>query len=223
MILMEGNARNPTKRNLYNWSSMKMTDEQRQMAEDNIQLVYYIITKKFHRKIEDGDIRIIYNTFDVGDLVGAGYVGLCKGCITYNKEKGFEVSTYLTFCITREVQREMRMNNFRKSDFEPFYFLSLDKEYDLHGDESGLCLLDMIEDERNLLEETELFSDLMAEINNIIDDLFIVRRAEMIKQWVILAYCGYNQTEIATRYGYGRAEVSRCFCKIKKEYDKRRI
>lgn len=220
---MEGNARNPTKRKFYKWSSMKMTDEQRQMAEDNIQLVYYVITKKCHRKIEDGDIRTIYNTFDVGDLIGAGYVGLCKGCITYDEDKGFELSTYLCFCITREVQRETRMNNFRKRDFEPFYFLSLDKEYNnLHGDEGG-CLLDMIEDERNLLEEIEQFSSSLADINNIIEDAFIKSKQEMIKQWVILAYCGYKQTEIATRYGYGRAEVSRCFRRIKKEYEKRRV
>lgn len=75
--------------------SYEMTDEQRKLAEDNMNLVYYTIGKIYPTFIHDEDIRQI------------GLLGLCKAAMKWTETKG-AFSTFACQCIRNEIRLEFR-------------------------------------------------------------------------------------------------------------------
>lgn len=203
-------GRNPT----YDWSSMAMSDEQKEMAERNIGLVYHIINKYCYKKINENhvDVYSVNRVYDVADFVGAGYVGLCKGCMTYDNTKGFTESTYLSICILTEVRREVYKNNPFKHDFEtPNNEIQYSLNYVVLDEKTNdkLELIDFMIDESQSIESLSDFHVLEI-IDNGINEIFKTqRKQEQVRKWVELKSLGYSQTEIAKEFGCSRAEVSR--------------
>lgn len=75
--------------------SREMTDEQRKLAEDNMNLVHYLIGKEYPTYIHDEDLRQI------------GLLGLCKAAMKWNESKG-AFSTFACWCIRNEIRLEFR-------------------------------------------------------------------------------------------------------------------
>ena len=67
--------------------------ERQQLIEDNMALVYYIISKQYPTFIGDQDV------------IQSGMVGLCKAAKHYDPEKGI-FSTYAGRCIRNEITQE---------------------------------------------------------------------------------------------------------------------
>ena len=51
-----------------------LTDEQQKVVEENMNLVYYLVNK------------INIESFSYNDVVSEGFIGLCKGVATFDKE-----------------------------------------------------------------------------------------------------------------------------------------
>lgn len=72
-----------------------MNDDQRKLAEDNMKLVYHIISRE-------------YPTFKGDeDIVQSGILGLCKATMNWDEAKG-KFSTYASACIRRAIAQELR-------------------------------------------------------------------------------------------------------------------
>lgn len=210
-------GRNPT----YDWDNMVMTEEQKEMAERNIALVYHIINTYCYKRINEKsvDVYTVNRVYDVADFVGAGYVGLCKGCMTYDKTKGFTESTYLSMCILTEVRREVYKNNPFKHDFEtPNNEVQYSLNYLVSDEKTNekLELINCMIDESQSIESLSDFHVLEV-INNGISEIFKTKtKQEQVRKWVELKSLGYSQTEISKEFGCGRAEVSRCLRQLYK-------
>ena len=78
---------------------MKLNEEQRQLVEDNIGIVYNTI------KLTNGNIHNI-------DLIEVGYIGLCKAALYYKKSyNDVNFSTYATTCIKHEICSQYKHNS----------------------------------------------------------------------------------------------------------------
>lgn len=114
-----------------------MTDEQRKLAEDNIKLVYQIISKYYRSYLGDEDI------------VQCGMIGLCQAATSWDKSKG-AFATLAGTCICNQIKEEFRKRQKRIDA------ISLDTPV---GDEDS-TLEDFIEsDEEFDLDITDVTTD----------------------------------------------------------------
>ena len=73
---------------------MRLTDEQRRLAEDNHNLIYrYMHSKKL----------------DIDEWYDILAVGFCKAVATYDPKKGYSLSTYAYRCMDNSYKHELRM------------------------------------------------------------------------------------------------------------------
>ena len=78
---------------------MKLNEEQRQLVEDNIGIIYNTI------KLTNGNIHNI-------NLIEVGYIGLCKAALYYKKSyNDVNFSTYATTCIKHEICQQYQHNS----------------------------------------------------------------------------------------------------------------
>ena len=81
---------------------MHFTEEEKeQIAQENLKLIYYVL-KKMH---------LFYRRDELYDV---GLQGLVKGINTYDKSKGFALSSYLYKCIYNEIGHVLRIENLPK-------------------------------------------------------------------------------------------------------------
>lgn len=71
-----------------------MQNHQNNLVEDNLNLVYYIVSHNFPTYLKDEDV------------IQAGMEGLCKAAKTYNSDKG-KFSTFAGVCIRRHIYKEL--------------------------------------------------------------------------------------------------------------------
>lgn len=90
----------------------------RQLIEDNMKLVYYLIRKEYPTYINDEDI------------VQCGMVGLCIAAEKWEESKS-SFSTFAIICIRSAIQHELRRRSKYQND------LSLD--YEVDDGEGGTC------------------------------------------------------------------------------------
>jgi RNA polymerase sigma factor (sigma-70 family) len=124
-----------------------MTDEQRKLAEDNMNLVYYTIAKEYPTYKFDEDIR------------QTGLLGLCKAAMKRDETKG-EFSTFAYRCIHNEIRKEFRS---RQKQVET---VSLETKLETVSTDDTLTLEDVIDsgEETDLTEYTvESFLNTLTE------------------------------------------------------------
>lgn len=80
-----------------------LTDEQRKLAEENVNLVSFAINKY-----------ICSIPFEYDDMVSIGYIGLCKAAAGFNVAKNHAFSTYATKVICRTIWREVQYSTRQK-------------------------------------------------------------------------------------------------------------
>lgn len=71
-----------------------MRNHQNNLVEDNINLVYYIVSHNFPTYLKDEDV------------IQSGMEGLCKAAKTYTSDKG-KFSTFAGVCIRRHIYKEL--------------------------------------------------------------------------------------------------------------------
>lgn len=77
----------------------RLNERQRTLAEKNINLVYFVLSKmKIHK-----------NRYDYEDLLSAGYIGLCTAALNW-KQGGLAFSTYAFYLVKKEILRVLAVN-----------------------------------------------------------------------------------------------------------------
>ena len=161
------------------------------LVERNLRLVAHVM-KKYYAQ-----------TADQEDLISIGTIGLMKGVTTFDPSKGARLATYAARCVENEILMYFRAQ--RKSAQD----VSLSDYIDTGADGAPLELMDVISEDRDMLEELTARE---AEV--------LVRRAvekcltEQERQVIRLRYGlegeePLRQRQVAERTGISRSYVSR--------------
>ena len=157
----------------------------------NVKLVMYEVKKRFG-----------FTGFDVEDLVSVGNIGLIKAVETFDKEKGFNFSSYATRCIDNEILMYLNKSKSEKVD------TSLDKPVVGGHNDDEMDIMDTIKD------NTDIVNEWLAK-----ERLQIIREAvEKLPEQgreIIKLYFGfynnktYTQNEISRILSISQSEVSK--------------
>ena len=92
-----------------------MTDEQRKLVNDNMNLVPFVLNKYYPSQVKNEDLKQV------------GYVGLCKSVMSYNEDLG-KFSTYAVIKIRGEVSNHLKKVNRETNNLGDFISLDIDLE-----------------------------------------------------------------------------------------------
>ena len=157
----------------------------------NVKLVMYEVKKRFG-----------FTGFDVEDLVSVGNIGLIKAVETFDKEKGFNFSSYATRCIDNEILMYLNKSKSEKVD------TSLDKPVVGGHNDDEMDIMDTIKDNTDIVNEW-LAKERLQIIREAVEKLPEEGR-EIIK-----LYFGfynnktYTQNEISRILSISQSEVSK--------------
>ena len=171
-----------------------MTVEQEQMVLRNQGLIGLALKK----------LKLKYNREEFASI---GMIGLCKGVLSFDKEKGYKESPYLYKSIWNEMTMYIRNQN-TASRGRDIQIMSLDYAYDL-GTGEDIRLSDVLEDTNENVEEkiesAEVLNALKEEISKLKEkDRFVINHlfgidCEKITQKEIAKILNTSQTNIYRR------------------------
>ncbi len=157
----------------------------------NVKLVMYEVKKRF-----------CFAGFDVEDLVSVGNIGLIKAVESFDREKGFNFSSYATRCIDNEILMYLNKSRSEKVD------TSLDKPVIGGHDDDEMDIMDTIKDNTDIVNEW-----LAKERFQIIREA--VEKLPEQGREIIKLYFGfynnktYTQNEISRILSISQSEVSK--------------
>ena len=157
----------------------------------NVKLVMYEVKKRFG-----------FAGFDVEDLVSVGNIGLIKAVESFDREKGFNFSSYATRCIDNEILMYLNKSRSEKVD------TSLDKPVIGGHDDDEMDIMDTIKDDTDIVNEW-----LAKERFQIIREA--VEKLPEQGREIIKLYFGfynnktYTQNEISRILSISQSEVSK--------------
>ena len=161
------------------------------LIERNLRLVAHIM-KKYYSCASDQE-----------DLISIGTIGLIKGITTFDASKGARLATYAAKCAENEILMYFRAQ--RKSAQD----VSLSDMIDTGNDGAALSLMDVVADERDLLEQVAT-RESVERLRKVIG----VCLNEQERRVISLRYgldgekpC--RQREVAEKTGISRSYVSR--------------
>lgn len=169
-----------------------MTDEQKQLVEQNHNLIYFYL----HR-----------HNLSIEDYYDVAAIGLCKAAITFKKDKS-EFSTYALTCIKNEVNMIFR-KFFNQRTIPESSVVSIQQK--ILGGDDNLDLESCISSVVDVEDEAIANASIKKFIAGISD------REKMILQ---LYNAGYGQVEISERVGISQGQVSRDINNLLKRFKK---
>lgn len=171
-----------------------MTETQKQLAEENHNLIYWFLNK-YHLSIDE-----------YYDLAA---IGLCKAAKTFNNEQS-SFSTYAAKCMFTTVFSEIRNeNNDKRKAFKEA--LSLDTTVEGFDNEQAKFL--------DMLSTCDTTEDI-AVAQKMLEDYY-KQASKRDKSIIQMLLNGYTQREIARIYNLSQAQISRTkksFEKFLKKY-----
>ena len=127
----------------------------KQLIEDNMSLVYFLVNSYYPTYSSDEDI------------IQCGMLGLCKAAETW-KDDGTKFSTYAGKCILNEINMEFRRRKKHSG------LLSLDYEYNSKGD-NDVTLKDLLIGDNDVdYVEYDKFYNQLQDIDKVIVDCKLV-------------------------------------------------
>lgn len=161
------------------------------LIEHNLRLVAHII-KKYYSVGYDQD-----------DLISIGTIGLIKAVNSYTSDKGTKLATYASRCIENEILMYFRSQ--KKTNSEVY----MSDPVDMDKDGNTLALIDIISDDKDIVDDIELKIK-VEKLYKIISEKLDDRE----KKIIIMRYgLGGNpeltQREIAKKLNISRSYVSR--------------
>ena len=161
-------------------------EEKEEIAKENIKLVKYVINKE----------HLVFRYDDVFDL---GLIGLMKGINTFDKTKGFKLSTYLYKCIKNEIDKQLRTETCLKRNFETVSLNTI-----INEDETELR--EMLGDENDY--QDKLISDeIMIKITRRLSEISKKNEEIFYHYLGINGYKKLSQVEIARKYKLSHQRV----------------
>ena len=175
------------------------------LVEHNLRLVAHIV-KKYCGTGADPD-----------DLVSIGTIGLIKAVNTFNGEKNIRLSSYASRCIENEIL--MYFRSAKKNALD----VSMNEEIDSDSDGNALTLMDVMAEERDIVDELD--RRMKAEhIDAYIRECLTPREALIIRlRYGLNRKKALTQREVAQLLKISRSYVSRiekkALEKLRKRYD----
>ncbi len=154
---------------------------------------------------------------EADDLLSVGSLGLIKGINSFQKDKGSQLSTYVSRCIENEILMLLRANKKHK------ICVSIEDPIGVDKDGQEMSLYDIIP--QNQEEDPDFIVDrkvLIKNICNIMDRYLSARESEIIKlRYGLIDQIERTQQEVADILNISRSYISRIETKaldiIKKE------
>lgn len=167
-----------------------MTDEQRSLVEDNLNLVYWFLHK---------------NHLDMDEWSDVLFEALCNAAIAYDASKG-AFSTIATVSFWQAVEMERRKKTKRKRIPEHL-IKSGNEEIELNSSGDSITRFDMIADKRDWVEE--------CETRILMEEHFKTMKEKDLKM-LLMRLDGMTCGEIAEEVGLTQSMVSRHLIRIGK-------
>lgn len=161
------------------------------LIERNLRLVAHIM-KKYYAQTSDQE-----------DLISIGTIGLIKGITTFDPAKGARLATYAARCVENEIL--MHFRSARKSAQD----VSLSDYIETGADGAPLALMDVISEDRDLLEQVvsrEMAQSLRRAVDSCLTDQ---ERQVICLRYGLDRKAPLRQREVADCTGISRSYVSR--------------
>lgn len=161
------------------------------LVERNLRLVAHVM-KKYYAQ-----------TADQEDLISIGTIGLMKGVTTFDPSKGARLATYAARCVENEILMYFRAQ--RKSAQD----VSLSDYIDTGADGAPLELMDVISEDRDLLEELTA-REAEALVRKAVEKCLTEQERQVIRlRYGLEGEEPLRQRQVAERTGISRSYVSR--------------
>ena len=161
------------------------------LVERNLRLVAHVM-KKYYAQ-----------TADQEDLLSIGTIGLMKGVTTFDPSKGARLATYAARCVENEILMYFRSQ--RKSAQD----VSLSDYIDTGADGAPLELMDVISEDRDLLEELTA-REAEALVRRAVEKCLTEQERQVIRlRYGLEGEEPLRQRQVAERTGISRSYVSR--------------
>ena len=161
------------------------------LVERNLRLVAHVM-KKYYAQ-----------TADQEDLISIGTIGLMKGVTTFDPSKGARLATYAARCVENEILMYFRSQ--RKSAQD----VSLSDYIDTGVDGAPLELMDVISEDRDLLEELTA-REAEALVRRAVEKCLTEQERQVIRlRYGLEGEKPLRQRQVAERTGISRSYVSR--------------
>ena len=143
------------------------------------------------------------NFGDNDELISVGSIGLIKAVSTYRQNKGTGLATYASKCIENEILMTLRATKKHKNN------ISLHEPIGIDKDGNELTVIDMIADDRDVIEDVER-DILMERLRHITKECLDDREYEIIKhRYGLEGNVALTQREIAKIFDISRSYISR--------------
>lgn len=157
-------------------------EEQNELIEKNLPLVYYCVNK-------------FYPTYKFDeDVISCGNIGLVNAARTFNISSNIKFSTYAVTCIKNEISTYFR----RESKYK--YELSLNNLVNDINSDDYLEFIDLIKVEDSYFSQIE-DHDLILSFKKVLNE-------KEFTYFVLHHVAGLNQREIGDLFGISRAYVN---------------
>ena len=161
------------------------------LVERNLRLVAHVM-KKYYAQ-----------TADQEDLISIGTIGLMKGVTTFDPSKGARLATYAARCVENEILMYFRAQ--RKSAQD----VSLSDYIDTGADGAPLELMDVISEDRDLLEELTA-REAEALVRRAVEKCLTEQERQVFRlRYGLEGEEPLRQRQVAERTGISRSYVSR--------------
>ena len=161
------------------------------LIERNLRLVSHIM-KKYYAITSDQE-----------DLISIGTIGLIKGITTFDSSKGARLATYAARCVENEILMHFRAQKKSAQD------VSLSDYIETGNDGSALSLMEVISDDRDLLEQVST-RESVRKLREVIDrELTAQERTVVICRYGLDGNKPLRQHEVAVKCGISRSYASR--------------
>lgn len=161
------------------------------LIERNLRLVSHVM-KKYYAQTSDQE-----------DLISIGTIGLIKGISTFDPSKGARLATYAARCVENEILMYFRSQKKSAQD------VSLSDYIETGSDGASLSLIDVISDDRDLLEEVSLRESVRKLYVAIDRELTPQERTVIISRYGLDGNPPQRQHAVAKHCGISRSYASR--------------
>lgn len=161
------------------------------LIERNLRLVSHVM-KKYYAQTSDQE-----------DLISIGTIGLIKGISTFDPSKGARLATYAARCVENEILMYFRSQKKSAQD------VSLSDYIETGSDGASLSLIDVISDDRDLLEEVSLRESVRKLYGAIDRELTPQERTVIISRYGLDGSPPQRQHAVAKHCGISRSYASR--------------
>lgn len=161
------------------------------LIERNLRLVAHIM-KKYYAPASDQE-----------DLISIGTIGLIKGISTFDGSKGARLATYAARCVENEILMHFRSQKKSAQD------VSLSDYIETGTDGAALSLMDVVSDDRDLLEQVitrESVEHLQEALRSVLTEQ---ERLVISMRYGLEGRMPRRQREVAECCGISRSYVSR--------------